>query len=46
MRVGIASDHGGFDLKGDLVARLNAAGHAALELQTTGQQGATARSKS
>jgi ribose 5-phosphate isomerase B len=27
MRVGIATDHGGFDLKQDLVARLRAAGH-------------------
>jgi ribose 5-phosphate isomerase B len=27
MRVGIAADHGGFDLKEDLVAQLHAAGH-------------------
>ena len=27
MRVGIATDHGGFGLKGDLVAQLHAAGH-------------------
>src|SRR5258706_11885232 len=27
MRVGIATDHGGFGLKEDLVARLRAAGH-------------------
>src|SRR5206468_282161 len=27
MRVGIATDHGGFGLKGDLVAQLRAAGH-------------------
>src|SRR6266542_1401506 len=27
MRVGIATDHGGFGLKGDLLARLRAAGH-------------------
>ena len=27
MRVGIATDHGGFDLKEDLLARLRAAGH-------------------
>ena len=27
MRVGIATDHGGFALKEDLVARLRAAGH-------------------
>ena len=27
MRVGIATDHGGFGLKEDLVARLHAAGH-------------------
>ena len=27
MHVGIATDHGGFDLKADLIARLRAAGH-------------------
>src|SRR5437899_10218108 len=27
MNVGIATDHGGFDLKADLIARLRAAGH-------------------
>ena len=27
MRVGIATDHGGFELKEDLIARLRAAGH-------------------
>jgi ribose 5-phosphate isomerase RpiB len=27
MQVGIAADHGGFDLKEDLAARLRAAGH-------------------
>jgi ribose 5-phosphate isomerase B len=27
MRIGIATDHGGFDLKEDLLARLRAAGH-------------------
>ena len=27
MRLGIAADHGGFDLKQDLAARLRAAGH-------------------
>jgi ribose 5-phosphate isomerase B len=27
MRVGIASDHGGFDLKEELIAQLDAAGH-------------------
>ena len=31
MRVGIAADHGGFDLKQDLVARLRAAGHAVVD---------------
>jgi ribose 5-phosphate isomerase B len=31
MRVGIAADHGGFALKGDLVARLRAAGHDILD---------------
>jgi ribose 5-phosphate isomerase RpiB len=28
MQVGIATDHGGFDLKEDLVVHLRAAGHA------------------
>ena len=27
MRIGIATDHGGFDLKEELVAQLRAAGH-------------------
>jgi len=27
MHVGIATDHGGFALKGELVARIRAAGH-------------------
>jgi ribose 5-phosphate isomerase B len=31
MRVGIASDHGGFSLKEDLVARLRAAGHEVVD---------------
>jgi len=31
MRVGIASDHGGFDLKDDLMAHLRAAGHETVD---------------
>ena len=31
MRVGIATDHGGFGLKEDLVARLRAAGHEVID---------------
>lgn len=31
MRVGIATDHGGFSLKEDLVVRLRAAGHEAVD---------------
>lgn len=31
MRVGIATDHGGFGLKQDLVARLGAAGHEVID---------------
>ena len=31
MRVGIATDHGGFDLKEELVAQLRAAGHEVLD---------------
>ena len=31
MRVGIATDHGGFGLKEDLVTRLRAAGHAVVD---------------
>ena len=31
MRVGIATDHGGFDLKEDLLARLRAAGHEVID---------------
>lgn len=31
MRVGIATDHGGFDLKNDLVSRLQADGHEVIE---------------
>lgn len=31
MRVGIASDHGGFDLKRDLAGRLRAAGHEVVD---------------
>jgi ribose 5-phosphate isomerase B len=31
MRVGIATDHGGFGLKEDLVARLKAAGHEVMD---------------
>jgi ribose 5-phosphate isomerase B len=31
MRIGVATDHGGFPLKEDLVARLRAAGHEAVE---------------
>ena len=31
MHVGIATDHGGFDLKEDLVARLRAAGHEVVD---------------
>src|SRR4029079_9533779 len=31
MRVGIATDHGGFNLKEDLLARLNAAGHEVVD---------------
>ena len=32
MRVGIATDHGGFDLKEDLVAHLREAGHEVVDL--------------
>jgi ribose 5-phosphate isomerase B len=31
MRIGIATDHGGFGLKEDLLARLRAAGHEVLD---------------
>ena len=31
MRVGIATDHGGFALKEDLIAKLNAAGHPVVD---------------
>ena len=31
MRVGIATDHGGFGLKEDLVARLRTAGHEVID---------------
>jgi ribose 5-phosphate isomerase B len=31
MRVGIATDHGGFGLKEDLVSRLEAAGHEVVD---------------
>ena len=31
MRVGIATDHGGFALKEDLIARLRAAGHGVVD---------------
>jgi ribose 5-phosphate isomerase B len=31
MRVGIATDHGGFDLKGDMVAQLKAADHEVVD---------------
>jgi len=31
MRVGIATDHGGFALKKDLIARLRAAGHEVVD---------------
>jgi ribose 5-phosphate isomerase B len=31
MRVGIATDHGGFDLKEEMVARLRAAGHEVVD---------------
>ncbi len=31
MRVGIATDHGGFGLKEELVAQLRAAGHEVVE---------------
>jgi ribose 5-phosphate isomerase B len=31
MRVGICTDHGGFDLKQDLLARLRAAGHEVID---------------
>ena len=31
MRVGIATDHGGFALKEELVARIRAAGHAVVD---------------
>jgi ribose 5-phosphate isomerase B len=31
MRVGIATDHGGFSLKEDLVAQLPAAGHEVVD---------------
>ena len=31
MRIGIATDHGGFDLKLDLLARLKAAGHEVID---------------
>jgi ribose 5-phosphate isomerase B len=31
MRVGIATDHGGFGLKEDLVAQLHAAGHEVID---------------
>jgi hypothetical protein len=36
MRVGIATDHGGFGLKGDLVARLRAAGHDIVDFGADG----------
>ena len=36
MRVGIATDHGGFALKEDLVARLRAAGHDVTDFGAAG----------
>jgi ribose 5-phosphate isomerase B len=38
MRVGIASDHGGFDLKGELVTQLRAAGHEIVDYGAHGLQ--------
>lgn len=35
MRLGIATDHGGFSLKEDLVARLRAAGHEVVDFGAT-----------
>jgi ribose 5-phosphate isomerase B len=32
MRIGIAADHGGFELKKDLIARLTAAGHEIVDI--------------
>jgi ribose 5-phosphate isomerase B len=36
MRVGIAADHGGFVLKGELVAQLRAAGHEIIDFGASG----------
>jgi ribose 5-phosphate isomerase B len=36
MRVGIAADHGGFDLKSNLAAALSAAGHDVEDLGAAG----------
>ena len=36
MRVGIATDHGGFGLKEELVARLRAAGHEVVDFGAHG----------
>ncbi|MFO0698287.1 MAG: RpiB/LacA/LacB family sugar-phosphate isomerase [Nitrospira sp.] len=38
MRVGIATDHGGFGLKEDLVAHLRAAGHEVIDFGAHGLQ--------
>ena len=35
MRLGIATDHGGFSLKEDLVSRLRAAGHEVVDFGAT-----------
>jgi ribose 5-phosphate isomerase RpiB len=35
MRVGIATDHGGFGLKEELLGRLRAAGHEVVDLGPT-----------
>jgi ribose 5-phosphate isomerase B len=35
MRLGIATDHGGFSLKEDLVTRLRAAGHEVVDFGAT-----------
>lgn len=36
MRVGVAADHGGFDLKGQLVERLKASGHEVVDFGAYG----------
>jgi ribose 5-phosphate isomerase B len=38
MRIGIAADHGGFDLKEDLRGRLTAAGHDVIDFGATGME--------